>query len=106
MSSCSKEGKVARAANSLSPVFNCVQAARAATPRAVREEQRQRSRQVSWSWQQESTKQTSSPCMFGHADRLRFSRSLLLQRMANNAVWLTALWAKLLRKWEIGKFNK
>ena len=27
--------------------------------------------------------------MFGHADRLRFSRSLLLQRMANNDVWLT-----------------
>ena len=27
--------------------------------------------------------------MFGHADRFRFSRSLLLQRMANNDVWLT-----------------
>ena len=38
--------------------FSRVQAARAATPLAVREEQRQRSRQVRWGWQQERTRHT------------------------------------------------
>ena len=32
---------------------------------------------------------TSSPCMFGQADKLRFCSCLLLQSIASRDVWLT-----------------